>query len=290
MSTSLTIPVILQTAQICEYLAVVNTGRNNAFKGGDIDERLARLIYMERMAVENRYTLNPSDPTLRGTANYLYSILGYQAQAAIIINNLAQSPPVVTGPSNQSVNVGASATFTIGVTSSLGYTVAWYRNGVVIPGQTGLSYTLVNAQLSDSTAQFSAIVTNGAGSTTSAIGVLTVTAALVGYYYQGAVDYSALLLAGTDTVPYLGTFPITTGQPLLVTFPDMVDTEYVVVKYPATETTKTTYLNPPPSGPDTGTIPSIAFENNSFGGWKYVFSRSGNTFGVNGVNGQVRFS
>lgn len=291
MATFVPIPLYLQIAQVSQYLSGADIAQNEAFKGGDINKNFTRFLRNVRIAVQWAYNRNPSDPVLPAMAIFMYQLCGkYAIQAQTIINNLSQPAPIVTGPSNVSVNVGASATFTITVTSSLSYTIAWYRNGVLIPGQTGLSYTLTNAQLSDSTAQFSAIVTNGAGSATSATGVLTVTNALIGYYYQGSGDYASLLLAGTDTVPYLGTFPITTGQPLLVTFPDMVDTEYVVVKYPSTETTKVTYLNPPPSGPDTGTIPSIAFENNSFGGWKYIFSRSGNPFGVNGVNGQVRFS
>ena len=273
MSTPLTIPVILQTAQICEYLAVVNTGRNNAFKGGDIDERLARLIYMERMAVQNRYTLNPSDPTLRGTANYLYSILGYQAQAAIIINNLAQSPPVVIGPSNQSVNVGASATFTIGVTSSLSYTINWYRNGVLIPGQTGLSYTLVNAQLSDSAAQFSAIVTNGAGSTTSAIGVLTVTAALVGYFtYSPTVDFYSILIGNSDPFSYGTTYSITHNAAISIVLPGgMPANQYMLAKIPVGESAKTTWFN---TALNNGAIPDSVFEAIvQFGGFTYYASR-----------------
>jgi hypothetical protein len=290
MANELSIPTVLSLARVCEYLNAVRTNFNNIFKGGDISEDRARLIYMERTAVQNRYNLNPSDPTLPGTANYLFSILRYQSDAQRTLNNVAAGLAVVTGPSNQSVNVGQSATFTFTVTSSTSYTIAWYRNGVLIPGQTGLSYTLTNAQLTDTGALFSAIVTNAAGPISSNTATLTVTAALVGSYYQGTTDYSALLLAGSDTVPYLGTFPITTGQPFTVTFPNLVSTQYIVVKYPATEPTKTSFLNPPPSGPDTGPIPNIALEVTTIGAWKYVFSRTGNTFGLNSVNGKVQFS
>jgi hypothetical protein len=153
-----------------------------------------------------------------------------------------------------------------------------------------LTYTKTNAQLTDSGDVFSATVTNAAGSVSSQPGILTVTNAIVAYYYQGNTDYSAELKAGMDNVPYLGTVNITTGQPITVPFPNIGATEYIALKYPSTEPTKTNYLNPPPSGPDSGTIPSLAMDDNSFGGWNYAFSRQGNPFGLNSVNGEVKFS
>lgn len=291
MSGFLSISTILKIAQVCEYLSVVNISKNNILTGGDISENQARLIYMERMAVQNRFNLNPSDPTLQGTANYLLSICRQQAaQAQTILNNLADVLPVITGPANQSVSVGATATFSVSVVSSTNVTYQWYLNNVLIPGATTSSYLVNNAQLTQSGGLYSVTVTNTAGPVVSNQATLTVTATLVGFYYQGTTDYSGELLAATDSIPYLGTFPITTGQPLNVTFPNLVSTQYIVVKYPATEPTKTTYLNPPPSGPDSGTIPSISLEGTSFGGWKYIFSRPGNTFGLNNSTGTVEFS
>jgi hypothetical protein len=288
-SIELTTPQILQIAQVCEYLTVVDIGLKTALKGGDINQRQARLIYMERLSVGNRYNLNPSDPTLIATGNYLFSLLRNWPAAQNVLNNIAGGLPVITNPSNQSVTVGANATFTVAVTSSTGYTVQWYANGVIIPGATGLSYTLVNAQLANSGTLYNAIATNAAGNASSLTATLTVTAGLVGYLYQGGVDYSANLLAANDDVPYDGTFPITTGQPFTVQFPTPGATQYIVVKYPATEPTKVLATNPP-GGLDTTAIPSIAWNTTTIGAWKHVFSRTGNPFGLNNVNGQIAFS
>lgn len=288
-SIELTTPQILQIAQVCEYLTVVDSQKNIVFKGGDINQRQARLIYMERLAVLNRYTLNPSDPTLIATGNYLFSLLRNWPYAQNILNNIAGGLPVISNPSPQSVGVGDSATFTVTVTSSTSYTLQWYANGVLVPGATALSYTLTNAQLANSGTLYNAVATNAAGTASSLTALLTVTAGIIGFYYQGATDYSADLLASNDDVPYQGNFPITTGQPFTVTFPTPGATLYIVVKYPATEPTKVLATNPP-GGLDTTAIPSIAWNTTTIGAWKYVFSRAGNPFGLNNVNGQIAFS
>ena len=291
MSSLLPIPTILQIADISQYLAANDVSEGKKLKSGFLAPALAVQIFLAKTVVRWIYSLNPSDSSLIQTGNYLFQLLGgYVNQAQGIINNVAGGVATITNPSNVSINVGQNATFSVMVTSSSPYVVQWYRNGVAIPGANGLSYTLSNAQLSDTGSTFYAVATNSAGPVASNVATLTVTASIVGFYYQGNTDYSTLLLAGTDSVAYLGTFPITSGQPLTVTFPNLVSTEFIVVKYPATETTKTSYLNPPPSGPDGGPIPNLALEETTIGSWKYIFSRTGNTFGLNSVNGKVQFS
>jgi hypothetical protein len=283
---------VINVAIISQYLATKDNLRNNFSGNQSIDKRLPRLLMNIRKSVQNQFISNPSDPTLSKTGEYLYGLCAPYSQAALaIIGNIAQLPPVITGPSNQSGDVGFTATFSVSVVSSLPVIYQWYDYlGNPILGATGASYSFVNAQLTDSGKTFFVRATNAAGSTVSGTATLTVAAALVGQYYQGSTDFSNQLSVGVDNVTFLGTFPIVTGQPFSVTFPHLVTTEYIVVKYPDTEPTKTSYLNPPPSGPDAGTIPSVALNVNSFGGSKYIFSRTGNTFGLNSVNGTVKFS
>lgn len=288
-SIELTTPQILQIAQVCEYVTVVDSQKNIVFKGGDINQQQARLIYMERLSVQNRYTLNPSDPTLIATGNYLFSLLRNWPFAQNILNNIAGGAPTITNPSNQSVAVGGNATFSVAVTSSSAYTIQWFANGVLIPGATGLSYMVSNAQLASSGTLYNAVASNAAGSVSSLTASLTVTSGLVGYFYQGITDYSTALLASNDDVPYQGTFPITTGQPFTVTFPTPGATQYIVVKYPSTEPTKVLATNPP-GGIDATIIPSLPWDITTIGSWKYVFSRTGNPFGLNNVNGEIAFS
>lgn len=281
MAIILTIPQILNLAKICEYLNIVNSNRNIALKGGDLDAKRARLIYMERYGIQRQFDLNPSDPTLQKTANYLFSLLRYENEAQTIANNQAVGAPVITGPTNQSVNVGANATFSVSVTGAPPFTYLWFLNGVIIPGATGSSYTKTNAQLSDSGGVYSVQVTDVANrSVFSNTATLTVTATLSVDYWYGDTDYSSDLNSGIDNVPYLGTFPYTAGQPLSFTWPSgAAVNKYLVVRYPDTESIKTQYGNAPLNN---GLIPSIAFDNIvTFGGKRRIFSRSGNPFSMN---------
>ena len=289
MSGFLTIQSILQIAQISEYLAIVDIAKNNIFSGADISENQARLIYMERVGIQNRYNLNPSDPTLQGAANYLLSICRQQApQAQTIQNNLGGTKPIITGPANQSVLVGQTATFSVSVASATPVSYIWFLNGVAIPNSNSPSYQVVNATLAQSGGLYSVMATNSAGSVTSNQATLTVTALLQGSWYAGAVDYSAQLLAGNDVVPWSGTFNYTAGQPLVVQFPSG-QVLYIAIKYPTSETLKTHYANPT-GGLDQGTIPGLALETNVFNVQNFIFSRSGNQFGINNTNGQITFS
>jgi hypothetical protein len=207
-------------------------------------------------------------------SDYLYSLLTPLSTSIASIT--------ITNPTNQSVNVGQNATFSVTVSVSNGqaYTVQWFRNGLAIPGANSTTYTLTNAQLTDSGAQFSAIATaSGVGSATSLPAQLTVTSSIIGFYYFGSTDYSTQLLGGTDAVPYNGQFSITPGQPLSINLPGAAQNTYMVFKYPATETSKTQYSNPPLN---IGVIPSIAWEGIiTIGSWKYIVTRTGNVFGLN---------
>ena len=131
-------------------------------------------------------------------------------------------------------------------------------------------------------------ILNGTGNASSLPATLTVTSALQGQYYQGPIDYSAALTGGTDNVAYTGTFPITNGQPLNIPFAAGVQ-NFVVIKYPTSQSAKTNYANPT-GGLDNGSIPSIAFQANQFGGNNYAYSRGGNPFTVNNSTGIVTLS
>jgi hypothetical protein len=289
MASPFTIPQIIQFAKISQYLAGNDIASKTALRSGSINENLPWLLYMEGYLLENMYTLNPGGSTLRKTAEYVLSLCGkYLNQAQTIINNLAAGLPVITGPSNQSVNQGASAIFTIAVVSSLSYTIQWYDfAGNPIVGQTGLSYVFSNAQTGDTGKTFYAKVTSAAGTTVSGIATLTVTANIIGRWYAGGTDYSTLLAAGTDTVAYSGTFTITDGQPLVVPFP-AGQFDFIVAQYPVSQSVKTHYANPA-GGFDQAAVPGLALAVNTFGGNNYIFS-NGSPFGINNASGQITFS
>lgn len=274
---------VIGIAVRAQYLANAAIRNSLTYQEKPIDPDLPIKLYVERKGLQWMYNNNPSNPLLVQLANYVLSLCGgFLEQIQLIISNLAKNPPVLTGPTNQSVNVGANATFSVSAVSVLPVFYQWYRNGVLIPGAITSAYTVSDAQLSDSGSTFSVKATNAAGSVTSNVVTLTVTASLIGYAYAGGTDYSVQLLNGTDNVPYLFTFPIVNGQALFVQFTGPVSGEFLVFKYPTSQGIMDKYSNPPV---DTGLIPSLAFENvATIGSWNYVFSRTGNPFTLNSDN------
>jgi glucose/arabinose dehydrogenase len=115
----------------------------------------------------------------------------------------SQAPTISQHPASKTVSVGQSATFTVQAsgTAPLGY--QWQRNGVNIGGATSASYTLTNAQASDSGAKFRAVVTNSFGTATSNPATLTVTSNQPPAGSITAPAAGALYKAG-DTINYAG--------------------------------------------------------------------------------------
>lgn len=87
--------------------------------------------------------------------------------------SIVQPPaPVITvPPASQTVTAGANVTFNVTATNADTY--QWYLNDVAISGATGSSLYLPGVDAGDA-GDYSVVVTNGGGSTTSADGVLTV--------------------------------------------------------------------------------------------------------------------
>ena len=82
------------------------------------------------------------------------------------------APAITTQPQSQTVNQGSNATFTVVATgTNLNY--QWRLAGTNVAGATGAAYTRTNAQAADA-GGYSVVVTNGAGSVTSATATLTV--------------------------------------------------------------------------------------------------------------------
>ncbi len=85
------------------------------------------------------------------------------------------APPTITAqPSNQTVNAGQSATFSVSAAGTATLTYQWKKGGTVISGATAASYTTPATSASDSGTQFTVTVTNSFGNVTSNAGTLTV--------------------------------------------------------------------------------------------------------------------
>jgi hypothetical protein len=84
------------------------------------------------------------------------------------------APSFVDHPLGVSVFAGQDATFTVGL---LGYpvpTVTWYRDGQLIPGASGTTYTLPNTQIPDNGVLITARAVNSVGSAESNPATLTI--------------------------------------------------------------------------------------------------------------------
>ncbi len=117
-------------------------------------------------------------------------------------------PVIAVQPTNKSVSVGQSVTFTIVASGTPAPTYQWQRNGVNIAGANGASYTLASPTLNDNGAKFRVIVSNSAGTVTSneatltvinnQLPVATITTPAAGKTYS-AGDVISFSGTGTDT-------------------------------------------------------------------------------------------
>jgi hypothetical protein len=83
-------------------------------------------------------------------------------------------PTVVTQPTNETVMAGQTATFSVVASGPGRLRYRWERGGEPIPGANGASYTTGATTIADGDSQFSVVVSNGAGRTTSSAATLTV--------------------------------------------------------------------------------------------------------------------
>jgi len=82
-------------------------------------------------------------------------------------------PSIVSQPTNQTVVAGATASFQVGAAGTAPLSYRWFFNGEAIDGATTNSYSITDAQPSSS-GGYSVVVSNLAGTATSAVGVLTI--------------------------------------------------------------------------------------------------------------------
>ena len=89
--------------------------------------------------------------------------------------NTSQAPIIATQPLSQAVTEGRVATFSTTATGTGPLTYQWYKNGVLISGATSSTYTTPATTNGDNNASYTVVVSNAAGSVTSAPAILTVT-------------------------------------------------------------------------------------------------------------------
>jgi hypothetical protein len=101
------------------------------------------------------------------------------AAATLTVNPAAVAPTITTQPGNQTVTAGQTATFTVVAAGTAPLSYQWQKNGANIAGATSTSYTTPVTTTGDSGTSFAVVVSNTAGTVTSAAATLTVNPAPV---------------------------------------------------------------------------------------------------------------
>jgi len=114
--------------------------------------------------------------------------------------SVGSAPVITTNPISQTVAPGGSATLTVAA-SGTGLSYQWQNNGVNVPGATSASLTLNNLQSSNG-GDYTAVVTNAGGSTTSDPATLTVATPVMGRL----TNLSVRTVAGTGSSTLIAGF------------------------------------------------------------------------------------
>ena len=126
-------------------------------------------------ATSSSYTL---DPTALEDSGAHFSVVVSNAvgtaTSASVTLTVNVTPSITTPPASVTVVAPASATFTVVAAGTAPFTYQWRRNGVAIGGATSASYVLNPTAAADSGATFDVVVSNAAGTVTSAAATLTV--------------------------------------------------------------------------------------------------------------------
>src|ERR1700739_256421 len=85
------------------------------------------------------------------------------------------APKITVQPANATVTVGQMATFSVTATGTAPLSYQWQKNNANISGATAASYTTPATTSGDNGAKFDVVVSNAAGSMTSASALLSVT-------------------------------------------------------------------------------------------------------------------
>ena len=120
-------------------------------------------------------------------------------------------PGFATQPASQTVTAGQPATFSVTPTGTAPFTYRWQKNNADISGANSSTYTTPATVSGDNGATFRVIVSNSAGSATSASAILTVNSVPVGpsISAQPANQTVTVGLTATFSVVAAGTAPLT---------------------------------------------------------------------------------
>ena len=124
-------------------------------------------------ATTSSLTFASAQTTNAGTYSVVVTNLYGTATSFSVLLTVLVPPTINTQPAGQTVNAGSPITFTVGATGSLPLAYQWQLNNSSIAGATLSSFSLLSAQSGDA-GSYSVLLTNAAGSATSAVATLVV--------------------------------------------------------------------------------------------------------------------
>ena len=127
-----------------------------------------------------------------------------RGRSSVFKISYSAAPGIVVHPTNQTVQPGQNATFTVVASGAEPLAYQWQRNGVDISGANGPQYIVLSVTAADNGATFRCRVTNAFGSVTSNAASLIVTGNAAPTAMITAPAAGALYAAG-DTISYAGT-------------------------------------------------------------------------------------
>src|SRR5260221_12075481 len=138
-------------------------------------------VYTFTGLVGGSYTITPSNTGYTFTpASQSVTLSTVNVTGVNFTGNTAAVAPTITAqPVSQTVTAGQTASFTVVATGTAPLSYKWQKSGVNIAGATAASYTTPATTTSDNGATFRVVVSNTAGTVTSAAAALTVNTAAV---------------------------------------------------------------------------------------------------------------
>ena len=148
-------------------------------------------------------------PTIVGTSTVTLSASNADGTGTGVLTLTVALPPSITSqPQGQTVNPGQSAAFSVTVTGTAPFSYQWRKNGGNLSGAINATLTLNSVQAADA-GDYSVVVSNGAGSVTSAVAALAVNAPVTlltqpqaQTLNRGAVLTLAVTASGTQPITY----------------------------------------------------------------------------------------
>jgi glucose/arabinose dehydrogenase len=139
-----------------------------------------------------------------GTDGNLYYLSRTAGALYRIIYTGNVSPAITDQPDNVTVSQGQPATFSVSATGTAPLSYQWRKNNVNIAGATSATLTITSAQSSDA-GNYQVVVSNAAGSVTSGIATLTVTAFNAQPTATITLPANGAMYRGGDVINFSGT-------------------------------------------------------------------------------------